>query len=177
MRFRVSVPENLRLGGFALSPDGRHLAFTASSSGGLFELWVHLFETGQSRRLERAGQVNAGIFWSPDSSSIGFRTEGAIHRITIDGSPPQPVAAMEDYGGALWTPDGTIVYGRARGGLMKIPASGGVTVAVTELDAARDETGHTSPVMLPERDGVLRACFIVVEGTAAPIAAPLELCR
>ena len=33
---------------------------------------------------------------------------------------------------------------------MKVPASGGTPVAVTELDAARDETGHTSPVMLPD---------------------------
>ena len=33
---------------------------------------------------------------------------------------------------------------------MKVPASGGTPVAVTELDAARDETGHTDPVMLPD---------------------------
>lgn len=31
-----------------------------------------------------------------------------------------------------------------------MPASGGTPVAVTELDAARDETGQTNPVMLPD---------------------------
>jgi eukaryotic-like serine/threonine-protein kinase len=150
MRFRVSAPEGLRFGRFALSPDGRSVAFTATSQGGLFELWVHSFETGQSRHLQRAGRVNAPVFWSPDSKFIGFTAEGAIRRIAVDGTSPQPVTPADDFNGAQWTPDGTILYGRARGGLMKAQASGGAPVAVTELDAARDETGHMGPVMLPD---------------------------
>jgi Tol biopolymer transport system component len=150
MRFQVSAPEGLRFGRFALSPDGRNLAFTASSDGGLFGLWVHSFETGQSRHLERAGQVSAWMFWSPDARFIGFVTAGAIHRIAVDGTQLQPITPIEDFDGAQWTPDGAIFYGRIRGGLLKVPASGGAPVAVTELDAAREETGHTNPVMLPD---------------------------
>ena len=150
LRFSVSAPEGFRFGRFALSPDGRNIAFTATSGGGLFGLWVHSLETGQSRHLERAGQITASVFWSPDSKFIGFVARSAIHRIAIDGTPPQPVTPVDDYNGARWAPDGTILYGRARGGLMKVPATGGAPVAVTELDAARDETGHTSPVMLPD---------------------------
>jgi eukaryotic-like serine/threonine-protein kinase len=150
MRFRVSAPENLRFGGYlALSPDGRSVAFIATSEGRI-ELWVHSFETGQSRRLERAGHVNTPMFWSPDARFIGFVVDGAIHRIAVDGTPRQLITPVEDYAGGEWTPDGTILYGRIRGGLMKVPASGGAPVAVTELDAARDETGHTSPVLLPD---------------------------
>ena len=150
MRFRVSAPENLRFGGYlALSPDGRSVAFIATSEGRI-ELWVHSFETGQSRRLERAGHVNTPMFWSPDARFIGFVVDGAIHRIGVDGTPRQLITPVEDYAGGEWTPDGTILYGRIRGGLMKVPASGGAPVAVTGLDAARDETGHTSPVLLPD---------------------------
>jgi eukaryotic-like serine/threonine-protein kinase len=149
-RFHVSAPHDLRFGQFALSPDGRHLAFTASSDGGLFGLWVHSFETGQSRHLERAGQVSAWMFWSPDARFIGFVTAGAIHRIAVDGTQLQPITPIDDFGGAQWTPDGAIFYGRVRGGLMKVPVSGGAPVAVTDLDAAREETGHTNPVMLPD---------------------------
>jgi Tol biopolymer transport system component len=150
VRFRVSAPQDLGFGRFALSPDGRNVAFTASSDGGLFGLWLHSFETGQSRHLERAGQVSAWMFWSPDARFIGFVTAGAIHRIAVDGTQFQPITSIEDFDGAQWTRDGAILYGRVRGGLLKVPASGGAPVAVTELDAARDETGHTSPVMLPD---------------------------
>jgi serine/threonine-protein kinase len=90
------------------------------------------------------------MFWSPDAKFIGFVARGAIHRIAADGTPPQQIVPVEGFGGAQWTPDGTILYGRLRGGLLKVPASGGAPVAVTELDAARDETGHSDPVMLPD---------------------------
>jgi len=151
MRFSVSAPEGLRLGRFALSPDGRSVAFTAAREGaGLFELWVHSFETGQSRHLERAGQITNSVFWSPDARFIGFVAGSAIRRIAADGTDLQSITPMEDYNGAVWTPDGTILSGRARGGLLKTPASGGTPVSVTELDAARDETNHMAPVMLPD---------------------------
>jgi Tol biopolymer transport system component/tRNA A-37 threonylcarbamoyl transferase component Bud32 len=149
MRFRVSPPEDLRFGRFVLSPDGRSLAFTDAAEGRT-GLWVHSFETGRSRHLERSGPFTASMFWSPDARSIGFVARGAIHRIAVDGSPSQQIALVEGFGGARWTPDGTILYGRQRGGLLKVPASGGTPVAVTELDAARGETGHTNPVMLPD---------------------------
>jgi Tol biopolymer transport system component len=151
MRFSVSAPVGLRFGRFALSPDGRSVAFTAASEGaGLFGLWVHSFETGQSRHLERAGLITNSVFWSPDARFIGFVAESAIRRIAVDGTDLQSITPIADYNGAVWTPDGTILSGRARGGLLKVPASGGTPVAVTELDAARDETGHTGPVMLPD---------------------------
>jgi len=150
MRFRVSAPGDFRIGSFALSPDGRHLAFTASANAGLFGLFVHSFETGQSRQLEGAGQTGALTFWSPDSKFIGFVTAGAIHRIAVDGTQLQAITPIDDFTGAQWTPAGAILYGRARGGLLKVPAAGGTPVAVTELDASRDETGHTNPVLLPD---------------------------
>jgi Tol biopolymer transport system component len=149
MRFRVSAPEGFRFNRFALSPDGQRVAFTAGS-GVNSGLWVHSFETGESRHLERAGRVTAWMFWSPDSRFIGFPAWGAIHRVGVDGSAAQPVTPIEGYGGARWTRDGTILYAGARGGLLKVAASGGTPVAVTELDAAREETSHSNPVMLPD---------------------------
>jgi Tol biopolymer transport system component len=149
MHFRVSAPEDLRFGRFALSPDGRSLAFTDAAEG-RSGLWVHSFATGQSRHLERAGQFTSSMFWSTDSKFIGFVSSGAIQRIAVDGTPPQRITPVEGYGGAQWTAEGTILYGNIRGGLSKVLVSGGTSVAVTELDPERDETGHTNPVMLPD---------------------------
>jgi Tol biopolymer transport system component len=150
-RFRVSAPQDLQFGrALALSPDGRSVAFTAGTEDGRSGLWVHSFETGRSRHLERAGQVTARMFWSPDGKFIGFVGGGAINRIGIDGTPPQQIAPVESYRGAQWAADGTILIGRIRGGLLKVPASGGEPVAVTELDATRDEAAHMDPVMLPD---------------------------
>jgi len=149
MHFRMSAPDGFRVGRFALSPEGRSLAFTDAAEGSS-GLWVHSFETGQSRHLERAGQFTTSMFWSPDAKFIGFVARGAIHRIGVDGTPPQQIVPIEGYGGAWWTADGTILYGRSRGGLLKVPVTGGEPVAVTELDPARGETGHVTPVMLPD---------------------------
>jgi eukaryotic-like serine/threonine-protein kinase len=148
MHFRVNAPEPLRFGRFALSPDGRSLAFTDAAEG-RSGLWVHSFATGESRHLERAGQFTTSMFWSPDAKFIGFAGRGAIHRIPVDGTPPQQITAVEGYGGAQWTAEGTILYG-SRAGLLKVPASGGASIAVTQLDPARDEAGHSNPVMLPD---------------------------
>ena len=149
MRFSVNPPAGFAFNRFALSPDGKSVAFTARS-GVDSGLWVHSFETGESHRLERAGYVNGWMFWSPDSRFIGYVAWGAIHRIAIDGTPPQRLVPLDGYGGARWTRDGTILYAHARGALLRVPVSGGTPVAVTQLDAAREETRHSSPVMLPD---------------------------
>ena len=97
-------------------------------------LWVHSFETGQSRHLERAGQFTTSMFWSPDARFIGFVARGAIHRIAVDGTPPQRITPVEDYGGARWTPDGTILYGRSSRGAAEGP---GVRRDTRRRDRAR----------------------------------------
>ena len=104
MRFRVSAPEDLRFGRFravARRPEPRvHRGVRGRRSG----LWVHSFETGQSRHLERAGQVTASMFWSPDSKFIGFAAGGAIHRIAVDGTPPRRLRRSRIYRGASGRP-------------------------------------------------------------------------
>lgn len=151
MRFSVNSPADFRFGGVALSPDGRSLAFIDDSEGRT-GLWVHSFETGQSRRLERSERYTASMFWSSDGRSLAFVSGNWLWRIAVAGGPPQRIAeaATSAYMGGQWTADDWILYGRSDGGLLKVQAWGGTPVPVTELDPSRGETGHGGPVMLPD---------------------------
>ena len=70
LRLSILPPENASFDSFAVSPDGRKLAFTAALDGKLM-LWVRALDSLDAKPL--AGTDNATYpFWSPDSRSIGF---------------------------------------------------------------------------------------------------------
>src|SRR4029077_7012387 len=55
---------------FAVSPDGRHVAFIANSKAGS-ALWVRSLAAVNARQI-RGTDGARNPFWSPDSQSIGF---------------------------------------------------------------------------------------------------------
>ena len=76
VRFQIDPPEGGQflfsppLGGMALSPDGKTVAYVATVNG-KSELWVHPLDGTTARPL--AGTENASYpFWSPDSKSVAF---------------------------------------------------------------------------------------------------------
>ena len=80
MRFSILPPEKTSLGSFALSPDGRWLAFTAAT-GGKDQLWVQALDGLRSQALP--GTEGASYpFWSPDSRLIGFFAGGKLKKDT-----------------------------------------------------------------------------------------------
>src|SRR5205085_2716841 len=70
MRLEITTPATSSPLQFALSPDGRWLAFIASGDG-LPQLWVRSLDATNAIALK--GTEGAEYpFWSPDSRSIGF---------------------------------------------------------------------------------------------------------
>ncbi len=112
LRYQIFPPEKASFGtALALSPDGRHLAFTATGQDGRTRLWVRDLDTLASRPLP--GTENAtDPFWSPDSRFLGFPTGNELERIDISGGAPQTICYLPglSYGGA-WNQDGVIVFG------------------------------------------------------------------
>ena len=150
VRFQVPALPNL-LTLFTLSPDGRHMAMLASNAEGRSGLWVHSFESGQTRELQQAGSVGMMPFWSPDGRFLAYSIAGGLYRIDIAGGPPErivPTTARFTHG--AWSPSGTIVVGGTQGGLMQLPAAGGDIVPLTAIDASRQETIHLGPSFLPD---------------------------
>ena len=135
---------------FAISPDARHLAFTAGP-GPPLTLWVRSLETGAVRQLPGTEGV-AVAFWSPDSRFMAFIADGKLKKISISGGPAITLAeAQQGGGGGAWSPGDVIVFSSAaRGGLSRIDAGGGPVTAATTLDTA---AGDDSPLVavLPAR--------------------------
>ena len=77
-------------GGSAISPDGRTLAFVATTAKGETLLYVRPLESLEARALpgtEEAGRP----FWSPDSKSLAFVAGGKLKRIEVAGGSPIPL--------------------------------------------------------------------------------------
>jgi Tol biopolymer transport system component len=149
LRLSILPPDNARFESFAISPDGRKLAFTAALNGEAM-LWVRAMDSLQATPL--AGTSNASYpFWSPDCRSIGFFTPNKLKCIEFTGGPARDLADVVVGLGAAWSPEGVIVFcPRPVGVLYQVAASGGTPKPLTSLDEARAEVTHGFPQFLPD---------------------------
>src|SRR5262245_22588435 len=109
MKLSILPPENEILGGIALSPDGRRLAFTATDSTGKSRLYLRPLDALTAQSL--AGADGAAYpFWSPDSRFIGFFAEGKLKKIAASGGPAQTLCNAPSGFGGTWNRDGVIVF-------------------------------------------------------------------
>ncbi len=142
--------------GSALSPDGRRavmVAFTAEVT----RLWLYNFERAAPELLPGTEEAHYP-FWSPNGQSIGFFAQGKLKRIEISGG--MPITLCDASGGAgesngiggAWSRTGVILFAPQfnGAGLYQVSESGGTALPVTNLDAARFETGHNHPHFLPD---------------------------
>ncbi|MBA2705989.1 MAG: serine/threonine-protein kinase, partial [Blastocatellia bacterium] len=150
MRFSVPLPEKAAGAiSLAISPDGRRVAFVASSEGKT-QVWVRAIDSLTAQPL--AGTEEAlNLFWSPDSRSIGFFAGGKLKKVEAAGGPPQTLCDATQGRGGTWNRDGVIVFSPdTLAGLYRVPASGSVPVQITTPDASRGENSNRWPVFLPD---------------------------
>jgi Tol biopolymer transport system component/predicted Ser/Thr protein kinase len=142
------VPVGSTVGGSALSPDGRMVAFVAASNGKT-GLWLRALDDRTARLLP--GTEGAGNpFWSPDSKSIAFAAAASsLQRIDLAGGLPVRIGGGDVTRGMAWSDDGQIVFGSPGGGLFRVPAAGGTPSLLTRLDGSRGESSHRFPQILP----------------------------
>ncbi len=148
LRLSILPPDNASFDSFAVSPDGRKLAFTAALNGQM-ALWVRALDSVEAKPL--AGTDNASWpFWSPDSLSIGFFTPPKVKAVGIGGGPAWDIADVIVGRAGTWSPEGVILFcPRPIGPLYQISAAGGTPSPVTLLDEARAEVAHGFPQFLP----------------------------
>ena len=153
LRVSIQPPEGARFdpnaGAMVLSPDGNRVAFVASDKKGTRMLWVR--SLGRLDAQPLAGTEDATHpFWSPESRSIAFFSNGKLRKIDASGGPPQALCDASSGLGGTWSEDGTILISLLRDVIYRVPASGGTPVPVTAFDEARREDSHRFPLFLPD---------------------------
>jgi eukaryotic-like serine/threonine-protein kinase len=164
IRFEVLPPEAGRLvvssvtaNFLALSPDGRKLAFCATSPTAArawngAQIFVRLLDAAEPVPL--AGTEGAySPFWSPDGASIAFFAEGRLKKVSLAGGPPAPICEVARPGTGTWGKNGVIlfsVWGSGPLALQQVPASGGKPSPATRVDPSRKEYWHAWPLFLPD---------------------------
>lgn len=139
--------------GYAPSPDGRYIVFTAGGvANATPSLWLRSLDASTARLLPGTENANAP-FWSPDSKSIVFYSGGKLRRVDITGGTPlslcdavmDPVTTV-----GTWNQDGVILFGSSKG-LQQISLSNRSSpVALTTVSTEAKETGHGFPQFLPD---------------------------
>ena len=131
---------------FALSPDGRVMAFTGVR-GNTAQLYVRALDRPDATAI--AGSDGAvAPFFSPDGQWIAFAADGKIKKVPAAGGATSTICDIAgQFLGAGWGDDDTIFFA-ARDGIFKVPAGGGAPVGVTKPDAAKGER-HLLPRPLP----------------------------
>jgi eukaryotic-like serine/threonine-protein kinase len=169
VRFTVSAPESavldLETTGFftSISPDGRHLAFSARDAAGTTSLWVRSLDALTAQLLPGTQDANA-VFWSPDSRWVGFAAHGKLKKIDTAGGPPQILCDAPNLREGSWSPDGVIIFSRSSTPLSRVSAAGGAPAPLTKLTAT--QRAHRYPALLPDRRHFIYSAIPLQSGGA-----------
>jgi eukaryotic-like serine/threonine-protein kinase len=146
-RLDIVTPATSSPTSFALSPDGRRIAYVAGADG-RSRLWVRPLDSTSAQVLPGTeGALNP--FWSPDGQSLGFFADQKLKRIDLGGGQPQILSGVANLTAqGTWNAEGVILF--SSGGaapLSRILASGGPVASVTTLGSG--QTFHRTPRFLP----------------------------
>jgi eukaryotic-like serine/threonine-protein kinase len=152
------APDGTTLTAFAVSPDGRSLAFTAAAaSTGETTLWIRGFDSLNPHRLPGTDGASRP-FWSPDSRNVAYSVQRGLFRVAASGGPPKMICECNADRGGTWGRSGVILFTpSSTTGIFRVDANGGSSAPLTHLDAARHETSHRFPFFLPDGDHYLFA--------------------
>ena len=136
---------------FALSPDGRRVAFIAVGADGVAALWVQPLDAAQPTRIS-GSEGAASPFWSPDSRWIAFFAQGRLLRVEGGGTGLQEICQVGPMARlGAWGATGDIVFAHTVSGpLQRVSATGGQIVPATTVPTDMPGEAHRFPQFLPD---------------------------
>ena len=167
-RFALAV-EGEQVQEVAVSPDGRHIAYT-TRRGPSGELWIWDLDRLTPRKIETA-HAAAYPFWSPDNDFVAFRPLGIAQRelkkVSVHGGPASIICSTgQDFIGGTWSQDdSSIVFSsRSEGGggfgLYEVPAQGGTAKPLFEPEEPKQQLAQVLPHFLPNQGGNRGLVFV-----------------
>jgi serine/threonine protein kinase len=148
-RLEIATPSAVDPLSFAISPDGRSMAFQAGQDPPL--LWLRTLDSEESRPL--AGTEGAQFpFWSPDGHSLGFGAGSVLKRIDLSSGLVRTLTERRVTGGS-WSRNGTILIGSGIGPLWRVSSDGGLATQATDLSSG--QITHRWPKFLPDGEQFL----------------------
>ncbi len=155
VRFDIPMPPKTSLtagSGFAISPNGRELAFAAASPDGTNSLWIRDMGSTEARPLVGTESGAAyPFFWTADSKYLVFQQSNTLKKIDVSSGVAQTLCELAHIAvGGSSNGHGEIIFGQANAGLMKVSVDGGPPSPLTTVDSSRGEIQHTFPSLLPD---------------------------
>ncbi|MCA1580879.1 MAG: serine/threonine-protein kinase [Acidobacteria bacterium] len=155
LRFAIPPPSGAAFQGMpAISPDGRELAFVATTADGRDLLFLRPLDSLEARRLE--GTEGAVFpFWAPGGHSLAYFARGKLLKIDAKGGSPQILCNAPNPRGGSWGSRGTIVFSINAGGeIHRVGENGGESRSLPHLVAHPQETNRW-PSFLPDGSNFL----------------------
>jgi serine/threonine protein kinase len=133
-----------------ISPDGKKIAFTAVGSDGKWMLYVRDLDSPEAKLLPGSDYA-IEPFWSPDSRSIAFGSNGKLKRSDLSGGNAQVLCDAARLVGGTWNKEGIIVFvPDYRTTMVQVSAQGGEPKPLPmQANYAGDER-HRLPYFLPD---------------------------
>jgi Tol biopolymer transport system component len=148
IRFLTYPPADNDFESFALSPDGRFVAFTAAG-----QLWVKAMGSVEPTRFADT-QGAHDPFWSPDGRFIAYFKQSSLWVVGIAGGESRVICPAWNAMGGSWGPDRTILFAADLGqAIYRVSASGGERTIVR----AQGQHGFDLrwPAFLPSGQGFI----------------------
>jgi Tol biopolymer transport system component len=149
VRFSITTPNLPNPRHIAISPDGRWIAFPASTASRASALFVRRIDSVNPEQLPGTEGASAP-FWSADSRYIAFFAGGKIKKVGVSGGSVQNICnAAPTWNAGTWNNAATIIFS-AGGTLQRVSAAGGEPTRIGALDESRQETANIQPSFLPD---------------------------
>jgi DNA-binding winged helix-turn-helix (wHTH) protein len=140
---------------FAISPDGRRLAFVATNTDSKESIWIRDLASSRMTQLEGTDGARTP-FWSPDSTHLGFFSFGKLNTIDLVGGEIRTICESKAFHGAAWHTSDVIVFAPSvTGPLYRVSASGGTPAAVTPRPPEHSSQLHCWPAFVTGSDDFL----------------------